>query len=135
MEKKRKVGAPIGNKNAEKWTEEEAVKFMAKALKLSEDEDYDFIGEIAKDLGTFKTIFEHLYSRFPFLKETFKQMKTNLETNCYRNVKREKINTAAGIINLKSNHGWTDRLKTENTNTNTEILSLDPLDDASNDNS
>jgi len=38
-------------------------------------------------------------------------MKNNCEANCFNNIKKENINTAAGIINLKSNHGWSDRIQ------------------------
>ena len=42
-------------------------------------------------------------------------MKNNCEANCFNNIKKENINTAAGIINLKSNHGWSDRIQTDHT--------------------
>lgn len=53
-----------GNSNSEKWTEEEATNFMNKAVELSENEDYDFIGEIAKDLKRTKHIFDYLSRKF-----------------------------------------------------------------------
>ena len=34
----------------------------------------------------------------------------NLESNCYTNGKRGIIKEASSIMNLKSNHRWTDRL-------------------------
>ena len=37
-------------------------------------------------------------------------LKTQLEANCFTDTKKGIINTAAGIINLKSNYGWTDRV-------------------------
>ena len=37
MEKK-KVGAPEGNTNAEKWNEDKAIEFMTKAVELSKQE-------------------------------------------------------------------------------------------------
>lgn len=103
------VGAPEGNKNAEIWTEEEAISFFEKAVKLSDSEEYDFIGEVAKDLGQDKGVFDYLIDKFPYLSKQKSRIKSNCETNCFRNSKKGKINTAIGIVNLKSNHGWTDR--------------------------
>jgi len=121
------AGAPYGNKNAEKWTFKKAVKLFNDAIKLSEESEsyylkvgekavevtgykYDFIGEIARELGTFKEIFTHLSNRFEILKRPHNQLITNLESNCYYNTKKGAIKEATGIVNLKSNHKWTDRL-------------------------
>jgi hypothetical protein len=34
---------------------------------------------------------------------------SNCETNCFSNSKKGNIREATAIVNLKSNHGWTDR--------------------------
>ena len=104
-----KAGAPKENTNAEKWTIETATEFMTKAVELSKSYDYDFIGEIAKELDSYIDVFDYLVEKFPELKRLKTKMKRNCEVNCFSNIKKENINTAAGIINLKSNHGWTDR--------------------------
>ena len=61
------IGAPYGNKNAEKWTFRKAVQLFNDAIDLSNEEEtthvkihekavevtgykYDFIGEIAREL-------------------------------------------------------------------------------------
>jgi hypothetical protein len=111
----KKVGAPKGNLNAEKWTLEVSKAFLEKALLLSENPDYDFIGEIAYDLKENKNIFDYLIDKFPELTEYKARILTNCEVNCFRNVKKENINVAIGIINLKSNHGWTDRQQLDHT--------------------
>jgi len=111
----KKVGAPKGNLNAEKWTLEVSKAFLEKALLLSENPDYDFIGEIAYDLKEGKNIFDYLIDKFPELTEYKARILTNCEVNCFRNVKKENINVAIGIINLKSNHGWTDRQQLDHT--------------------
>ena len=59
------MGAPKGNKNAEVWTLQETEDLFYKALDLSYDEQYDFIGEIAKELKTYIDVFDHLIRRFP----------------------------------------------------------------------
>ena len=132
MEKK--AGAPKGNKNAEKWTHEEAEKFMLKAVELSNHPDYDFIGEIAFDLDTDKGTFDYLVEKFDDLAKYKERIKSNCEVNCFRNMKKENINVATGMINLKSNHGWTDRIQTDNTNRNIPLLNIDPLSDEADNN-
>lgn len=105
------MAAPKENKNAEKWDFETSKSFMDSAIVLSEDEDYDFIGEVAKDLGYDKGVFDYIIEKFPQLKHLKSRIKNNCEVNCFRNSKKGKINTAIGIVNLKSNHGWTDRVE------------------------
>lgn len=114
------MAAPYGNRNAEKWTFKKSVRLFQDAIELSnqlEDDCYkfDFIGEIARELGTFHHMFMHLVKRFPSLKRQHDQLLNNLESNCYYNTKKGKIREATGIVNLKSNHHWTDRNETHNT--------------------
>lgn len=103
------MGAPKGNKNAEVWTLQETEDLFYKALGLSYDEQYDFIGEIAKELKTYIDVFDHLIRRFPQFAGMKKHIMRNCEANCYSNTKKGKIREATGIVNLKSNHKWTDR--------------------------
>jgi hypothetical protein len=103
------AGAPIENTNAEKWTLEEATELFNNALDKSVLKDYDFIGEIARDLDTYRDVFTYLVDKFPILKDTHKRILSNLEANCFSHTKKGEINVAVGIVNLKSNHGWTDR--------------------------
>ncbi|KFN39028.1 MAG: hypothetical protein JU82_08810 [Sulfuricurvum sp. MLSB] len=103
------MAAPKGNTNAEVWTFEKAEQFMHKAEDLSRGENYDFIGEVAYDLRTDKGTFDYIINKYPELKYLKAKILSNCEVNCFRNTKKGNINVAAGIINLKSNHGWKDR--------------------------
>jgi hypothetical protein len=98
-----------GNKNAEKWTPDEARAFMDSALELSKDRSYDFIGEIARDMDSYKEIFGYLSDKFPELQSIHNHLISNCEANCFYNSKKGNIKEATAIVNLKSNHGWTDR--------------------------
>jgi hypothetical protein len=112
MTKNEKISESMeGNTNAERWTIETATKLFTDAVELSDSLDYDFIGEIAKKLGTYIDVFDYLVDKFPELKKYKNRMKRNCEANCFSNIKNEEINVGAGIMNLKSNHGWTDRLQ------------------------
>lgn len=136
IEKKR-IGAPYGNKNAEKWTFTKAARLYYDAIELTREEEiyyikqgeraievkgykYDFIGEIAKELGTFHALItRHLPNRFPILNRLKSELLNNLECNCYANGKKGTIKEASAIMNLKSNHKWTDRV--DNTTKDKEI--------------
>lgn len=99
----------MGNTRAEKWTLEKAEELFAQAIEITKGNEYDFIGEVAKELGTYIDVFDYLADKFPTLKEAKNQLKRNCEASCFSNGKNNKINVAMAIVNLKSNHGWTDR--------------------------
>lgn len=114
----------IGNKNAEKWDLKESKKLFEKAIKLTNQKEeyiingktikgysFDFIGEIARELQTFHEIFGHLLKRFEKeLKHPSNILRNNIEQNCYSNTKKGIIKEGTGIVNLKSNWKWTDRV-------------------------
>jgi hypothetical protein len=120
------MAAPENNLNAEKWDIEEAKELFEKALEMSIDKEYDFIGEIARDLNTYRDIFTYLVDKFPELKILHKRILSNLEANCFSHTKTNKINTAVGIVNLKSNYNWTDRQQTDIT-TNGKDVNTAPI--------
>lgn len=103
----------IGNLNAEKYSLEEAIKLFSEALIISTDKEFDFIGEVASQQGLYKDLYNHLLKRFPELTPIFNNIKNNLESNCYHNGKKGNIIPSLAIINLKSNHGWTDRIESK----------------------
>lgn len=133
------AGPPYGNKNAEKWSLRKSVQLFKDAIKLTDEKEtfhllkndkpievtgykFDFIGEVARELGTFHQIFDHLVKRFPTLQRLKHQLNNNIEQNCYFNTKKGIIREATGIVNLKSNWKWTDRTNNEsNVNLNTPI--------------
>jgi len=136
-----KVGAPYGNKNAEKWTFKKAISLYNDAIELSNQKEteiitdkngnitntvevykFDFIGEIAGELGTYHQMMtQHLPKRFPVIERLINQLNNNLERNCYINTKKGYIKEATGIVNLKSNWKWTDRTQS-NENHSGEIV-------------
>lgn len=120
-----------GNNNAEKWDLSKATLFFEEAIEMAyiydKDKDvykYDFIGEIAREKKTYKEIFSYLKNRFKELEELHKELISTIEANCFYNTKKNKINTAIGIVNLKSNYGWTDRT---DLTTKSEKLEVSPI--------
>jgi hypothetical protein len=121
-QKQKKVGAPFNNKNAEQWTFEEAKELFDKAL------EFDFIGEISRELGTYRHIFDYLSNKFKDLETIYKSILSNIEANCFYHAKKGDIKEATAIINLKSNYGWTDRVSAVNENKNVEIKPIEFVD-------
>ena len=127
------AGPPKGNKNAEKWTFEKSKELLERAIDLANEKEtitkysgkekrtieaykYDFIGEVACELDTYHhNITRDIPNRFPELKTLVGKLVNLMERNCYSNTKKESINTAVGIVNLKSNHKWTDRVQNDHT--------------------
>lgn len=118
------AGAPKNNTNAEKWTEADANSFFDKALELSKSKDYDFMGEIAREMDSYLEVFDYLIEKFPHLAKVKNHIKRNCEANCFSNIKKGAIREASGIMNLKSNHGWKDRSEVD-LNANGK-LTIDP---------
>ena len=106
------AGAPKENKNAEKWTLDESVKFMELALKTAKTDELDFIGEVASKLDSYREIFVYLKDKFSECKVLYKRLEQQCESNCFSHGKTGDIVPSLAIMNLKSNHGWTDRVDT-----------------------
>jgi len=131
------MAAPLGNINAKKWTIRKAVNIFKKAIELTKQKElydfgingkktgysYDFIGEIAAELGIYKDLFIYLKDTYPSLKRLDNELHTNIERNCFSNTKKGIIKEATGIVNLKANYRWSDRvdLSTNGKDINTTI--------------
>lgn len=123
------AGAPKENTNAEKWNLEEANNFMVESLKLAKEKAHDFIGEVARDMNQYRELYDYLTSKFPELKSIYKRIVQECETNCFSHGKNGDIIPSLAIMNLKSNHKWTDRNDTTSggDKIQTPILNVDPL--------
>jgi len=138
----------IGNKNAEKWTLELSEKLFKDAIVLANQKEtvtlkkgeysydyecyqFDFIGEVAREMKLYKSIFTEIVEKFPQLKHFHTQLVETLEANCFCNSKKGAIKEATAIVNLKANHYWKDRY--DNTSgdkpieSNTIIVAKDQL--------
>ena len=104
-----KAGAPIGNTNAEVWSEEEAVSFMNQSLATLKIEKFDFIGELAQEMNQYRTLYNYLAEKYKSCKTLLNRIEQECEANCFQHGKKGKIVPSLAIMNLKSNHGWTDR--------------------------
>jgi hypothetical protein len=118
------MSAPKENKNAEKWDYETALKLFEDCLKTASNprlDCNDFIGEVAQKNKTTLSTLDYLKNKFTDLEAIYKDIKSNCEVNCFRNGKKGEIVPSLAIMNLKSNHNWTDRI--DNTSKGNELKS------------
>lgn len=101
----------IGNVNAEKYTEDEAFKIMVEAIKIARTEKCDFVGEVAEFQLISRNVYTDLVKKFPILKSLHLTLLHVCETNCFMHGKKGDIHAGMAIMNLKSNHQWTDRVE------------------------
>jgi hypothetical protein len=101
-----------GNQYNEHWTLDQCNKFLDEAIAISENKDFDFIGEVAREQKSYKEVYNYITDKYPSLKHKLKQIKSNCESNCFYNGKKGDIVPSLAIMNLKSNHGSTDRVDT-----------------------
>ena len=115
------MAAPEENNNAEKWTIDAASEFMNQSLDLAKEKAHDFIGEVARDMNQYRQLYDYLAEKFPELNDTYKRIVQECETNCFSHGKKGDIVPSLAIMNLKSNHKWTDRTE-QNVNQSVEIV-------------
>lgn len=100
--------APKGNSNAEKWTEEQAEKFVNSVYKYVKDnEDSLFIGEAVTELGYYRTLWNYLSEKFDF--DTIKRVESILESRLVKLGLTGITNPTMTIFTLKNNYNWTDK--------------------------
>lgn len=99
-----------GNQYNEHWTLEESTSFLDDAIEISKRKEFDFIGEVAREQESYHHVYGYIVEKFPQLKSKLNQIKANCERNCFFNGKKGDIVPSLAIMNLKSNHGWTDRV-------------------------
>lgn len=102
-----------GNTNAEKWTIEKANELFDACVLTAKDQQLDcndFIGEVALHNHSDIDQLDYLKTKFPHLESVYNRIKRACEANCFKNGKKGNIVPSLAIMNLKSNHGWTDRV-------------------------
>jgi len=107
------MAAAKGNKNAEKWTVEEARKLSLKALEAVGDDCY-FIAAIAEKCETYRELFFYLMNKFnddEIVFNTIKRMYNKCESIIWDKSARGEMDKTIGIFALKSLHGLMETSK------------------------
>jgi hypothetical protein len=106
------MGAPLDNNNAEKWTEEEASKFVDSVYQyLKDNPKCVFIGEPLTELGYYNELWSYLSNRFEF--KTIKKVESILESRIVTKGINGETNPTMSIFTLKNKYGWTDQRETK----------------------
>ena len=102
-----------GNKNAEKWTVEEARKLAQRALEAVNDDCY-FIAAIAEECETYRELFFYLVKKFnddEAVFNTIKRMYNKCEAIIWKKSAKGEMDKTIGIFALKSLHGLMETSK------------------------
>lgn len=97
----------INNKNAEKWTLQEARKMAEQAYNTINDDCY-FLSDVAEQIGTYRQLFEYLLNKYnddDIVFTTIKRLYNKCESIVVKHTANGKINPALGIFVLKAYHG------------------------------
>jgi hypothetical protein len=122
------AGAPYGNKNAEKWTLEEAGKFFEDVYSyVKENKNCCSISEACSELGWYEKVFAYIQKKYENI--DFNPIKKAGEVIKHRIIKKgleNEYNATMSIFILKNNHDMKDEYKNDNKNTNeTKIIVQD----------
>jgi len=105
--------APIGNKNAEKytleWVQEELTSML---LELHQNKDIVYIGELFEDKEYSRYRYHewvNKYSDDEIVLLTNKKIKEILESRAVIGGMKNHLNCAMTIFHLKNNYGWKDK--------------------------
>jgi len=107
------MSAPIGNKNAEKytleWIQEE---LLALLLELHDNKEIVYIGELFEEKEYSRSRFWEWcakYQKDSLVSCTHKKIKDILETRAVIGGMKNNLNTAMTIFHLKNNYKWRDK--------------------------
>ena len=124
------AGAPQGNKNAAKWTVEQALDLFNRSIELAKRKteyviagqklqgfEFHYIGEIAatEEIDQYSGIYLYLKNTFTECEHLYNKLLTRMEANCFFDTKKGIIKEATGIFNLKANHKWAERTEIDMT--------------------
>lgn len=101
------MGAPKGNNNAEKWTEQQASEFVESVLEyVLSVPDCVFIGEPVAQLGYYRELWNYITKKFDF--HTIKRVESILESRLVKKGVSGESNATMTIFTLKNNYNWRD---------------------------
>jgi hypothetical protein len=130
------AGAPKGNRNAEKYTEDQAIGLFEKALEDAQNNDECLsIQDACINSGIANSTFYDLLDKFIVLESYKRDINAAIIARINRNALKNKFNATASIWRFKQ-LGEEDRQKVDNThelNINTSEKSKKKIDELGND--
>ena len=128
------MAAEIGNKYAEKWTEEKVLEKLEHIHERVINEKIPFVGIIFRDMGLYRELWYHWKKRFQDNSKVInliKKIEENLEANIVESGLYGKTNNTMSIFVLKAHYGWKDKqyIDAEVSGSNTIELSVEEIKD------
>ena len=122
------MAAPLGNNNAEIWTEETTKVFFDKILEyVQENKKCRSLSEAAVECGEYEDIIQYLQNKFSNIDfRSIKRAKDIVKNRLANQGLDGDANPTMAIFLLKNNHGMTDRQQTDVT-TNGKDLNTAPI--------
>lgn len=125
--KEKNIGAPLGNKNAEIWTEEKALKIANDLIAWLSEEPVlinTMAGQQIQNINLFKINFlaqnghskeliDDLCDKFPLFCELIKKAEQIQESKILQYSILNKLNPIISIFCLKNHHGYRDKKEIE----------------------
>ena len=120
------MAAPIGNTNAEKWTEETALEFINTVHDYNVKNTGNYhLGLSIIENGQYLEVWSYLANKFSdndIVFKTIKKAEQFLESRIINStISGEAKSAAMAIFYLKNKHGYVDKQETENIHTITDI--------------
>jgi hypothetical protein len=110
------------NKNAEKWTLEEAESFCNEVLKiLEENPKVRTLGKACLMAGKYEQIIGYLEDKFQTVFTSIKKAREIAKERLIESALENDVNTTMAIFILKNNHGLKDRQDIDHTTKDKEI--------------
>jgi hypothetical protein len=103
----------LGNLNAEKYNEDEAVELFCQLLIKSQEEKYYSIKKITREYGVSSRTIEELMKRFIGLKNIYELIKENVEINCFEFANSGVLKIPLATLILKTHHNYSDKIETK----------------------
>jgi hypothetical protein len=110
LPKRNNKGGQPGNKNAEKWTEKEAIKFGNELIEwLSKENTNIFYRRFCHQRNLYHTAIAYLCDKFNSFSNIIKKAKEMQEYKINDLAIRGKLNTAYSCFFMKNKHSYKDR--------------------------
>jgi hypothetical protein len=101
-----------GNKNAEKWTEENVSSLLSALLQNIEENELPYIGSALKIIGLHKITWTYFQTKFKDNETVLyliKRIEETTETNLVEAALSGKVKETMAIFVLKSKYKWIDK--------------------------
>lgn len=112
MEKRKEGGQP-GNKNAEKWTEEEAILLGNDLIEWIKQPTNFWVQEFLSSRGLYKDLTGYLENKFQSFLELKKEADAIQENKIVTKALKNEFNNTMSIFVLKNKHGYKDKTEVD----------------------